>query len=189
MIFTDGATRYDDSGHGNRSLLLNPTIDMASQDLVQACIVPFAVYYYDGYPFQRIGESVRAGCRGCLQLVKAANGQAFYPAKLLSQTAGISFAPMLYEFFSILHSEAVATVLAKGSGIKPLDIKSSREDLKVAGSDQVMIGNTVLGTTTRAPRPRAKDAREKTSGQHLAPNARWCPHLNSAINPSTCRGV
>jgi hypothetical protein len=48
---------------------------------------------------------------------------------------------MLYQFFSILHSEAVVTVSAKGSGVKPLDIRSSRADLKVAGPDQVVIGN------------------------------------------------
>jgi hypothetical protein len=138
LMFTSGFDSYSTRFQGMDTL--NPDVDLASRGLIRAGIAPFAFLYEE--PVPPIGRKA-GGCRDCLdQLTAATNGQAFYypPA---AHATHVSFAPLLSRFYSLLNSEAVVTVTAKGSGLKPLDIKSGRDDIKVVGSDSVMIGNAL----------------------------------------------
>jgi hypothetical protein len=138
LVFTDGTPRYNNSGGAN--LQVNPEVDMASQSLLRAGIQAFPVFYLS--PEIPIGPEKRGGVGGqnkLDQLAEATNGQALYNPQIT--TATFPFSPLLYRFYSILYSEAVVTVAAKGSGLKSLDIKPSRDDLKVVGPQEVMIGN------------------------------------------------
>jgi hypothetical protein len=138
LVFTDGTPRYNNSG--GAGLQVNPEVDMASQSLLRAGIPAFSFFYINlEIP---IGPEKRGGVGGqdkLDQLAEATNGQALYYPGITPATP--AFSPLLYRFYSILYSEAVVTVNAKGSGLKPLDLKSSRDDLKVVGPQEVMIGN------------------------------------------------
>ncbi len=140
LLFTDGIGRSASVRSSGATiegtLQLNPDVDVASQFLIRAGIAPFPFYYVDLVPLA--GQKSGSGYIGNLdQLTAETNGQALYDGPLPPRT----FGPLLYRFYSILDSEAVVTVAAKGSGLKTLDIKSSREDIKVAGPNEVMIGN------------------------------------------------
>lgn len=140
LVFTDGIVRYNNSGYASQ---VNPTVDIAAQSLLRAGIAPFALYYSDRPGTPMPGQIARKGCTDCLdQLAASTNGQALYSAAG-SSTPNASFSPLLYRFYAILYTEAVATVTAKGSGLKPLDIKSSRDDIRIAGPESVMIGNAL----------------------------------------------
>ena len=87
-------------------------------------------------------------CRGQLE------GQQFF-SELTANTGGEplyegqfspgSFDPLLDRLYSTLQSQAIVTVDAPGAPGKSgrLDIKSSRDDIKVLGPDSVTIGNAV----------------------------------------------
>ena len=138
LVFTDGIVRYNNSGYASQT---NPTVDMTAQSLLRAGIAPFALYYSDRPGTPLPGQIARKGCTDCLdQLAAATNGQALF-AQADSPTPSASFSPLLYRFYAILYTEAVATVTSKGSGIKPLDIKSTRDDIRIAGPESVTLGN------------------------------------------------
>jgi len=140
LVFTDGTVRYNNSGYASQN---NPTVDMAAQDLLRAGIAPFTIYHSDRAIATLPGQIDRKGCPECLdQLAATTNGQSLYYAEMGLPAAG-SFSPLLYRFYSILYTEAVVTVTAKGSGLKSLDIKTSRDDIKVTGPVSVMIGNVL----------------------------------------------
>jgi hypothetical protein len=139
LVFTDGIVRYNNSGYASQA---NPTVDIAAQSLLRAGIAPFAIYSSERSGAALPGQIQRKGCTDCLdQLAATTNGQALYYAEVNSQTPNTSFSPLLYRFYAILHTEAVVTVTAKGSGAKTLDLKSSRDDIKVEGPESVMLGN------------------------------------------------
>jgi hypothetical protein len=130
-------------GHGNHyaSQGLDQTdheVVSVSDDLIRAGIAPFSIDYVP--PEIPIGSpgSVSGGISD--QLSKMTNGEAisYYGVQ---GTTSTSLDPLLYRFYSILYSEAVVTVTAKGTGLQRLDIKSSNDAIKVVGPDQVMIGN------------------------------------------------
>ena len=134
LIFTNGNPLYNNTGPHDQT---NQDVDVASMDLIRAGIAPFSVYYVDlNIPLGSPGSGSEG--QGYLdQLAKMTNGQAlYYPHETTS-----TFGPVLYRFYSILYSEAVVTVTAKGSGLQRLDIKSSNDAIKVVGPDLVMIGN------------------------------------------------
>jgi hypothetical protein len=107
-----------------------------SASMIRAGIAPFPVYYADlDIPVDTL--TVVSGQSVLDQLVKMTNGEALY----YPQERATSFGPMLYRFYSILYSEAVVTVAAKGTGLQRLDIKSSSREINVVGPDEVMIGN------------------------------------------------
>jgi hypothetical protein len=138
LVFTDGIVRYNNSGYASQT---NPTVDMAAQSLLRAGIAPFALYSAGLPGTAMAGQIERKGCTDCLdQLAASTNGQALY-AQADSPTPDGSFSPLLYRFYAILYTEAVVTVTSKGSGLKALDIKSTRDDIKVIGPESVMIGN------------------------------------------------
>jgi hypothetical protein len=140
LVFTDGAVRYNNSGYASQT---NPTVDIAAQSLLRAGIAPFAIYSAGLPGTAMVGQMERKGCTDCLdQLAATTNGQALY-AQADSPTPDASFSPLLYRFYAILYTEAVVTVTSKGSGLRPLDIKASREDIKVAGPESIMIGNVL----------------------------------------------
>jgi len=57
-----------------------------------------------------------------------------------------SLAPLLNRLYSILESESVVTVNApqKPNQVKILDIKSTRDDIKIFAPDSVMTGNVTI---------------------------------------------
>ena len=141
LVFTDGTVRYNNSGYASRH---HATVDMTAQSLLRAGIAPFALYMADRSGTPLAGLIGRKGCTDCLdQLAAPTNGQALYYAEINTQTPDTSFSPLLYRFYAILYTEAVVTVTSKGSGLKPLDIKSSRDDIKIAGPESVMIDNVI----------------------------------------------
>jgi hypothetical protein len=139
LVFTDGTVRFNNSGYASQA---NPTVDIAAQSLLRAGTAPFALYSAGRPGTAMAGQIERKGCTDCLdQLAATTNGQALYYTEINAQTPNTSFSPLLYRFYAILYTEAVVTVTSKGSGLKPLDIKSTRDDIKVAGPESVMIGN------------------------------------------------
>jgi len=134
LMFTSGIP-HDINGFGDLKdpPLLDLEVEMASEDLIGAGIAPFSVFYID--PVPRKGRPRQSGPGSLGQLVQATNGQNLW------DPPNVSFSPELYRFFSILYSEAVVTVAAKGSGLKGLDIQSTSDDLNVVGPQEVMIGN------------------------------------------------
>jgi len=120
-----------------------------SIDLERAGIAPFAVFYInldlekDGVTYTPDAMSRSVGYVGQDNLdflAKLTNGEALYYPHQITTT----FTPLLYKFYTIMSSEAVVTVTVKGSGLQPLDIKSSSNEIKIVGPDQVMIGNELL---------------------------------------------
>jgi hypothetical protein len=139
FMITDGIDRYDNSQSGNQN---NPDVDAAAQSLVRNGIAAFSMYYVDPVPPQGRNEGGPMEGQTLLdQLGTQTNGQAFYTG----QTAPASFDPILQRFYGTLNSEYVATVTANGKGFKPLDVKTSRTDIKVAGPDGVTVGNVMAG--------------------------------------------
>lgn len=117
-----------------------------SIDLERAGIAPFAVFYInldlekDGVTYTPDAMSRGVGYVGQDNLdflTKLTNGEALYYPHQITTT----FTPLLSKFYSILSSEAVVTVTVKGSGLQPLDIKSTSNEIKIVGPDHVMIGN------------------------------------------------
>ena len=137
LVFPGGhGNHYASQGSGFEQT--NHEVDSVSYDLIRAGIAPFSIDYVP--PEIPIGSpgSVSGGISD--QLSKMTNGEAisYYGVRGATST---SVDPLLYRFYSILYSEAVVTVTAKGSGLQRLDIKSSNDAIKVVGPDQVMIGN------------------------------------------------
>ena len=75
------------------------------------------------------------------QLTANTGGEALYEGQFAPGT----FDPLLNKLYSTLESAAVVTVDAPGGPGKfsRLDIKSSREDIKIFGPDSVMTGNVL----------------------------------------------
>jgi len=138
VMFTDGIIRSNGSPQSGDQL--NPDVDGASQSLQRAGIVPYPFYYMDPIPPQnRSSGGQLEGQQNFSQLDADTGGGGLYEG----QFAPSSFAPLLDQFYRMLDSEAVVTVTVPGSGFKHLDIKSSRDDIKVLGPDSVTIGNAV----------------------------------------------
>jgi len=117
-------------------------------ELERAGIVPFSVFYInlilenDGVSYRFDPQTANVGYGGqdnLDYLARLTNGEALYYPQQITST----FTPLLYRFYSILSSEAVVTVTAKGSGLQRLDIKSNNDEIKIVGPDQVMIGNEI----------------------------------------------
>ena len=139
LMFTDGIIRNNASPQGNDQL--NPDVDGASQSLERAGIVPYPFFYMDNPPIPgRNPGGQLEGQTYFSQLVSDTGGAALFEGQFSPGT----FDPLLNKLYSTLESEAVVTVEAPQAAGKfqRLDIKSSKDDIKIYGPDSVMVGNT-----------------------------------------------
>jgi hypothetical protein len=138
LMFTDGVIRGNGQAQGGDQL--NPDVDGASQSLQRAGIIPYPFFWLDYPSIHSVGGQLE-GQTNFSQLTADTGGEALYEGQFAPGT----FDPLLNKLYSVLASEAVVTVDAPGNPGKftRLDIKSSREDIKVNGPDSVMIGNVL----------------------------------------------
>jgi hypothetical protein len=138
LMFTDGVIRGNGQSQGGDQL--NPDVDGASQSLQRAGIIPYPFFWLDYPSIHAVGGQLE-GQTNFSQLTADTGGEALYEGQFAPGT----FDPLLNKLYSVLASEAVVTVDAPGNPGKftRLDIKSSREDIKVNGPDSVMIGNVL----------------------------------------------
>ena len=141
LVFTDGIIRSNGQPQGGDQL--NPDVDGASQSFQRAGIVPYPFFYLDYPPVDpNRGEGGQLeGQSNFSQLVADTGGEALYEG----QFSPGSFFPLLDKFYSVLQSEVVVTVAAPGAPGKfqRLDMKSTKDDIKILGPDNVMIGNLI----------------------------------------------
>jgi hypothetical protein len=142
LMFTDGIIRNNAQPQGGDQL--NPDVDGASLLLQKAGIVPYPFFYLD-FPVvdanrQEGGEL--DGQTNFSQLTADTGGEGLWEGQFSPGT----FDPLLNKFYAVLQSEAVVTVVAPAKRGKQmrLDVKSSKDDIKINGPDQVTVGN-VLG--------------------------------------------
>lgn len=142
IMFTDGIIRGNSQQQGSDQL--NPDVDGASLILQRAGIVPYPFFYLD-FPVvdgNRSEGGQLEGQTNFSQLTADTNGEGLWEG----QFSPGSFDPLLNKLYSVLESEAVVTVVAPAKPGKQmrLDTKSTKEDIKINGPDQVTVGN-VLG--------------------------------------------
>jgi hypothetical protein len=139
LMFTDGITRGN--GQTQAGDQGNPDVESASQALQRAGVVPYPFFYMDPItpdPNRNEGGQLE-GQTNFSQLAADTGGAALYEGLF----APSAFSPLLNKLYSILDSEAVITVTANGKpgNFKILDMKSTRDDIKVLGPDSVTLGN------------------------------------------------
>jgi len=141
LVFTDGIIRGNSQGQNGQ---LNPDVAGTSDALQRAGIVPYPFFYMDPItPDPNRSEGGQLEGQEYFSELSAASGGAALDEGMFAPS---TFGPLLNKLYTILDSEAVMTVAANGKPGKltTLDIKSTRDDIKIFGPDQVMIGN-VLG--------------------------------------------
>ena len=141
LMFTDGIERNNNQSQGGDQL--NPDVDGASRILQAGSIIPYPFYYLD-FPLpdpNRPEGGPLEGQQYFSQLTDATAGDPLYEG----QFSPGSFDPLLNRLYSTLQAEAVVTVDAPGAPGKSgrLDIKSTREDIKILAPDTVTFGNVL----------------------------------------------
>ena len=136
LVFTDGIIR--NNGQSQAGDQLNPDVDGASQSLQRGGIVPYPFFWLD-YPSIHSTGGQLEGQTNFSQLAAYTGGEPLYEGQFAPGT----FDPLLNKLYSVLASEAVVTVDAPtGPGkFTRLDIKSSRDDIKIFGPDSITTGN------------------------------------------------
>jgi hypothetical protein len=141
LIISDGITRSNgQSQSGDQN---NPDVEGASQALQKEGIVPYGFFYMDPItpdPNRSEGGSLE-GQTNYTQLAADTGGAALYEGMF----APSSFSPLLNKLYTILASESVITVAAPAAAGKEvrLDIKSTKEDIKIFGPNAVTVGNAL----------------------------------------------
>lgn len=143
LMFTDGIIRNNSAGQ-DASDQTNPDVEAASNNLQRAGVIPYPFYYMDIVnpdPNRSEGAQLE-GQQNYSQLDDGTAGAGLYEGMF----APGSFTPLLNRLYATLESEAVVTVAAPGPAGKTqrLDLKTTRDDIKLVGPDSVTIGN-VLG--------------------------------------------
>jgi hypothetical protein len=143
LMITDGIERNNaQAGAGDQ---LNPDVAGTSEALQHAGIQPYPFYYLDPIPPQDRSEGggPLEGMELFSELDAGTGGVGLYAGMF----APGSFFPLLNKLYSALDAERVVTVNAPGAAGKEqrLDIKSSRDDIKIFAPDQVLIGNVLKG--------------------------------------------
>jgi hypothetical protein len=141
LMFTDGIIRNNSQPQGGDQL--NPDVDGASQILERDGIVPYPFFYLD-YPVVDSNRSEGGQLEGqsyYTQLTAETGGEGLWDGQFSPGT----FDPLLNKFYSVLQSEVVVTVAAPASPGKQLrlDVKASKDDIKILGPDQVTVGNII----------------------------------------------
>ena len=141
LMFTDGIIRSNSEPGGD--LTNNSDASDAALKLERGSIVPYPFFWQDPFPAVPIpstaGRTPLGGQDLLSQVVIDASGAALYEGLF----APASLAPLLKRLYSILDSESVVTVNSpeKPGKFSNLDIKSTRDDIKIFAPDQVMTGN------------------------------------------------
>jgi hypothetical protein len=143
LMFTDGIIRNNSAGQDSLDQT-NPDVSAASNNLQRAGIIPYPFFFMDVVapdPTRSEGGQLE-GQQNFSQLDDGTGGGGLYEGMF----APGSFSPLLNRLYSILQSEAVVTVAAPGGPGKfqRVDLKTSRDDIRLVGPDNVTIGN-VLG--------------------------------------------
>jgi hypothetical protein len=140
LMFTDGIIRNNAQAQGGDQL--NPDIDGASQLLQRDGIVPFPFFYLDYPPVdnRNIGGQLE-GQTNYSQLTADTGGEGLWDG----QFSPGSFDPLLDKLYTVLRSDVVVTVASPDKPGKQvrLDIKASRDDIKILGPDEITIGNII----------------------------------------------
>lgn len=139
LMFTDGIIRNNAAPQGGDQR--NPDVDGASQSLERAGIVPYPFFYMDTPPIPgRNSGGQLEGQTNFSQLTAETGGEPLFEG----QFSPGSFDPLLNKLYLVLEGEAVVTVDAPQAAGKfqRLDLKGSRDDIKIFGPDSVMAGNT-----------------------------------------------
>lgn len=141
LMFTDGIIRNNAQAQGGDQL--NPDVEGASQSLQRSGIIPFPFFWLDYPPIdpnRNLGGQLE-GQQNFSQLTADTGGEGLWDGQFAPGT----FDPLLNKLYSTLLSSAVVTVDApdKPGKFDRLDMKSSRDDIKIFGPDSVMIGNAL----------------------------------------------
>jgi hypothetical protein len=140
LMFTDGIERNNNQpSNGDQ---MNPDVEGASQSLQRVGIVPYPFFYLD-FPSVDPNRSEGGQLEGqsnFSQLAADTGGEPLYEG----QFSPGSFDPLLNKLYSVLEGEVVVTVTAPGGPAKfqRIDIKSTKDDIKIVAPDSVMTGNT-----------------------------------------------
>jgi hypothetical protein len=141
LMFTDGIIRGNGQSQGSDQL--NPDVDGAEQSFQRAGILPFPFFYLD-FPAvdpNRSEGGQLEGQQNFTQLATDTGGEALWDG----QFSPGSFTPLLDKLYSVLEDSVVVTVAAPGGPGKyqRLDIKSTKDDIKILGPDNVTTGNVL----------------------------------------------
>jgi len=142
LMFTDGITRSN--GQPQSGDQMNPDVAGASQIMQRNGVVPYPFYWLDPIipePNRSEGGQLE-GQQNFSDLASESGGAALYEGLF----APGSFAPLLNRLYATLDSETVVTVNDPGKpgNFARLDVKSTRDDIKVFAPDGVTAGNTML---------------------------------------------
>lgn len=147
LMFSDGIIRSNSAGSATfatgGSDQMSPDIEVASQSLQRAGVVPYPFFYMDVVipdPNRSEGGQLE-GQQNYTQLTDATGGVPLFTG----QYSPGSFSPLLNRLYSALDSEAVVTVNAPypPNKFQRLDMKSARDDIRLVGPDSVMTGNVL----------------------------------------------
>ncbi|HUD21955.1 MAG TPA: hypothetical protein VMQ60_03855 [Acidobacteriaceae bacterium] len=141
LMFNDGAIRSNGQPQGKDSI--NPDVLSAAAKLEIASITPYPFFWQDPIiadPNRSTGTAVDAA-DNFGQMDARAGGAGLYEGMF----APGSLDQLLNRLYSTLKSESVLTVddPNKPGSEKTLDMKSTRDDIKLFGPDQVVSGNTL----------------------------------------------
>jgi hypothetical protein len=142
LMFTDGVIRNNAQSQDAKDEI-NPDVAGASLSLQKSGIIPYPFFYLD---FPVIDSNRSEGGQleaqtNYSQLTEDTGGEGLWEG----QFSPGSFDPLLNKLYSTLESESVVTVTAPAKPGKQmrLDVKSSREEIKINGPDQVTVGNVI----------------------------------------------
>ena len=140
-MFTDGITRGN--GQPQSGDQMNPDVEGASQLLQREGVVPYPFFWLDPIvpdPNRSEGAQLE-GQQNFADLASETGGAALDEGLF----APGSFAPLLNKLYKTLESEAILTVNAPGKpgNFTRLDIKSTRDDIKIFAPDSITVGNVL----------------------------------------------
>jgi len=141
LMFTDGITRGN--GQPQSGDQMNPDVEGASQLLQREGVVPYPFFWLDPIvpdPNRSEGAQLE-GQQNFADLASETGGAALDEGLF----APGSFAPLLNKLYKTLESEAILTVNAPGKpgNFTRLDIKSTRDDIKIFAPDSITVGNVL----------------------------------------------
>jgi len=141
LLFNDGVIRSNSLGGGGDQI--DPNVVGASQKLQLASIVPYPFFWQDPIiPDPNRGQGGQLEGQTLFSEMDSTSGGAGLFEGLFAPG---SLDPLLNRLYSTLKSEAVLTVddPDKPGKMSRLDLKSTRDDIKLFGADQVVSGNVL----------------------------------------------
>jgi hypothetical protein len=141
LMFNDGIIRSN--GQPQRGDQVNPDVLSAAAKLELASIIPYPFFWQDPIvadPNRSEGGALE-GPDNFSQMDALSGGAGLYEGLFAPGSIG----PLLNRLYTTLAGEAVLTVADpdKPGKLSRLDIKSTRDDIKLFGADQVVSGNTL----------------------------------------------